>query len=156
MNPGRFPEIKESRRLYFCQLMERHDGALELATTARRARQRLLWDLKDKAELCVVREGFDDPEAGTVARIKTQRQVAVVWSGRDCDGVRYRNDVWMVEATPAAVDEHIRHTYEWADGPCSYRIVSPTEAEALTYSSRDLALEAFEDGHAHLLIDAHE
>lgn len=89
----------------------------------------------------------------SVSKFAQDGRVAVVWSGRDCDGVRYHNDVRMIEATVKAVDEHINHTYEWADGPCSYWITTPTYGRSLVYESRDLVMEAFEDGHSHVIYD---
>lgn len=78
-------------------------------------------------------------------------QIAVVWSGMDCDGVRYSGDVRMVSATKQDVTEHIDHVYEWADGPCVYSLMRPSCARELEYQSRDLAAEAHEDGHSHCL-----
>ena len=80
-------------------------------------------------------------------------QIAVVWSGRDCDGVRYSGNVYLVEATVADVDEHINHTYAWADGPCSFYLERPSVARGIEATSRDLTLEAFEDGHQHVIYD---
>ena len=89
----------------------------------------------------------------SIARCAEGGKVAVVWSGRDCDGSRYEHSVAIVEAKKKAVDAHIEHTYEWADGPCAYYIERPSVARDLKYSSRDLALEAFEDGHSHVIYD---
>ena len=89
----------------------------------------------------------------SIARCAEGGKVAVVWSGRDCDGACYEHSVAIVEAKKKAVDAHIEHTYEWADGPCAYYIERPSVARDLKYSSRDLALEAFEDGHSHVIYD---
>lgn len=88
-----------------------------------------------------------------IARCAEVGKVAVVWSGRDCDGSRYANSVAIVDADKKAVEAHIEHTYEWADGPRAYYIERPSVARRLMYSSRDLALEAFEDGHSHFIYD---
>lgn len=77
--------------------------------------------------------------------------LAVVWSGRDCDGVQYQGDVRLVRATWRAVMDHIEHTLEWADGPCSYSLMTPSAAAKLRYWARDTILEAFEDGHPHCI-----
>jgi hypothetical protein len=101
---------------------------------------------------------------------RTGTAVAVVWSGRDCDCVSYSGDVSLVKldetglapdscdangdpftSLRAAVDRHIEQTYYWADGPCSYYITTEAAAKQISYASRDLALEAFEDGHAHVI-----
>ena len=119
----------DSMKLHLCDLMERHHGRLEQAHNHTQRR------IAENAKI-----------AAAAAR---GEQIAVVWSGRDCDGVRYSNHVSMVEADRKVIDKHIEHTYEWADGPCNYRLVSSTDADALQYTSRDLTMEAFENGHAH-------
>ena len=73
-------------------------------------------------------------------------KVAVVWSGRDCDGVAYSGDICLVDATLAELRRHIRHQEEWADGPCSYTLMSPSAAALIHPQERDLTTEAFEEG----------
>jgi hypothetical protein len=82
-----------------------------------------------------------------VKELSENGKVAVIWSGMDCDCVRYSNNVRMVDANWKAIEEHINSTYEWADGPAYYGFEKPSVARELEYESRDLALEAFEDGH---------
>jgi hypothetical protein len=84
------------------------------------------------------------------AREKAERgKVAVVWSGMDCDCVRYSGDAHLVKANWRAIEKHVYDTYKWADGPCGYYITTPSAAAEIERQSRDLALEAFEDGHPH-------
>lgn len=78
-------------------------------------------------------------------------QVAVVWSGRDCDGIRYTGDVRLVDASLPALREHIRKTEEWADGPCSYTLMAPSVAALIHPTERDLNAEAFEEGRSHCI-----
>jgi hypothetical protein len=88
--------------------------------------------------------------------IKTMAQrgkVAVVWSGRDCDCVRYSGEVRLVKATWKAIVDHIDQTYKWADGPCGYHFTTPSKAKKIERESRDLALEAFENGHPYYIYD---
>ena len=74
--------------------------------------------------------------------------VGVVESGRDCDMVSYCDG--RARRLTAIQFQQLRdHTYEWADGPCCVSLCS-TDAMPESYS-RDLALEAFEDGHAHIV-----
>ena len=73
-------------------------------------------------------------------------KVAVVWSGRDCDGVAYSGDVRLVNATLADVRRHIERYYEWADGPCNYTMMSPSTAALIHPQERDLTAEAHEEG----------
>jgi hypothetical protein len=81
--------------------------------------------------------------------VRGEPMVAVVWSGRDCDGVQYSGEVRLVPANPKDVEEHIDHTHKWADGPCDYAIMKPSEAEKIEYTSRDLTMEAFENGRTY-------
>lgn len=76
-------------------------------------------------------------------------KIAVVESGRDCDGCEYSGKVSIVDATPEAYIAHEGHVGEWADGPFYLQIERPdTKVER---TSRDLVLEAFEDGHPHVV-----
>jgi hypothetical protein len=115
--------------------------------------------------LGVLNAVWNDP---TVARDRADRQttiaqmrqvrayaeggkVAVVESGMDCDGVQYAGKVSLIDATVAAFLAHWDHTAQWADGPFYLTVMRPSDAERVTYRSRDRAAEAFEDGHAHCL-----
>jgi hypothetical protein len=80
--------------------------------------------------------------------------IAVVWSGMDCDCVRYSGEVHYILAYKAEVEKHIESQYRDAEGPISFYLMRPSEADKIHYSSRDLALEAFEDGHSHVVSDA--
>lgn len=75
-------------------------------------------------------------------------QIAIVWSGMDCDCSTYRR-VHTVPATVKDVVKDIEHTYYWADGPCSWVLERLSKAYDDGFQSRDLILEAFEDGHPH-------
>lgn len=80
-------------------------------------------------------------------------QIAVIESGRDCDGVRYWGDVTLLPATLAHFNHHWTRRAKWADGPFHLEIARPSEAARTQSGSRDLTLEAFEDGHPHCLFD---
>jgi hypothetical protein len=86
-----------------------------------------------------------------VARCAENGLVALVESGMDCDCVRYANVVRYCFADPRAVLARIYEIENDAEGCCSVIVERPTVAAALRYSSRDLALEAFEDGHPHVV-----
>lgn len=86
-----------------------------------------------------------------IAKLAENGTIAVVWSGMDCDCSAFENDVWIVPADWRSIEEHIHDRYKWADGPIGYFLQKPSIAKALHRSSRDLALEAFEDGHPHLI-----
>lgn len=79
---------------------------------------------------------------------KSERgQVVILESGMDCDCVAFSNRKYKVNALPIAVRSEMDRIYGNAEGPCHLSIVSPSEAKALSYVSRDLALEAYENGH---------
>jgi hypothetical protein len=78
----------------------------------------------------------------------------VIVSGRDCDCSAYHRE--SVREAPRSViefkrewDEHC----EWLDGPESQRFVRPDQIDSSVNYSRDLALEAYEDGHPHVIYD---
>jgi hypothetical protein len=120
----------EGWRLYVLATLEAIEHNLEEATERRQRRQARLAAIREKAE---------------------DGKVAMIWSGRDCDGVRYSGSVYIVDATAQAVDAEEEHTLKWADGPCGFYLERPSVACGVEYDSRDLALEAFEDGHPHVL-----
>jgi len=78
-------------------------------------------------------------------------QVIVIEGGRDCDGVQYSGRKHLIPATIAAYEDLYDSTAKWADGPFHFHVMKPSEAMDVHYASRDLTLEAFEDGHQHCL-----
>lgn len=91
-------------------------------------------------------------KASTKARLEAcaeQGMVAVIESGRDCDGVQYWGRRHLIPATVMHYYRLWNHTEQWADGPFWFDFERPS-AE-VEYGSRDLTLEAFEDGHPHVL-----
>lgn len=80
-------------------------------------------------------------------------RVAVCRSGMDCDCTKYF-DVRITEAPASIVAwlrDHERHC-EWLDGPESTWFDRPSNfVEGDCHESRDLILEAFEDGHPHVV-----
>ena len=72
-------------------------------------------------------------------------------TGRDCDGVVYESSPSLFKGNWYDWLKHIDHTAEWADGPFCLHIIHPDDVEDIQPYSRDLALEAFEDGHPHVL-----
>jgi hypothetical protein len=78
-------------------------------------------------------------------------KVALIESGMDCDCVQYSGRVTIIDADWRKIDDEIDHIGKWADGPFCISIEKPSIANEIEYNSRDLALEAFEDGHPHLI-----
>lgn len=67
----------------------------------------------------------------------------------DCDCARWTSGS-LVRAIPRLVEREIQEIYNNAEGPVYWISIDTPEAKA-EYVSRDLALEAFEDGHAHIV-----
>lgn len=108
----------------------------------------------------LLRDSLEEQHAATQRRLNMHRRiaeceeggvVALIESGMDCDGARYSGRVRIVPATWQAVVHEEDRIQSWADGPCHVYIERPSIAEEIEYHSRDLALEAFEDGHPYSL-----
>jgi len=72
----------------------------------------------------------------------------VEW-GMDCDCVQYHYERNIPAPTVIAFERDRDSMYEWADGPCNLGIGEPVDEPE--NHSRDLALEAYEDGHPHVV-----
>lgn len=92
--------------------------------------------------------------AELAARIKAcahEGKVRVVESGRDCDGVEYSGGSGReIEATVAAFHLLENRVHESADGPFRLSVVPWDFNEP--YESRDLVMEARENGHPHSIV----
>lgn len=75
-------------------------------------------------------------------------KVAVNVDQMDCDCSRWTSGHVMDAVPLLAVEQAVNRIYEDAEGPIYGLWFSKPEQKA-EYVSRDLALEAFEDGHAH-------
>jgi hypothetical protein len=79
-------------------------------------------------------------------------KIGVAVSGMDCDCSAYSRQYTVelpnsVHAFKRWFDEHV----SWLDGPESQRFMRPDQVDKTQNWSRDLALEAFEDGHPHVV-----
>lgn len=72
-------------------------------------------------------------------------------SGMDCDGVRYSGSMTTIQANIEALDDLYDERGESADGPFYLSVCTAEQAAEITYQSRDLGMEAYEDGHPHIL-----
>lgn len=77
--------------------------------------------------------------------------VAYIESGRDCDGVEYWGHVHVTDATYDAYEELDCLTSKWADGPYRLELARISECQNIESGSRDLVMEAREDGHSHVI-----
>jgi len=87
--------------------------------------------------------------AARIAACAKNGKLLVVESGRDCDGVQYSGRKYTIDATAKAFHDLHNEIAEWADGPFRLTIV-PFDTE-VEYTSRDLVMEAYEDGHPHVI-----
>ena len=84
------------------------------------------------------------------SRYSENGQVGIIWDGMDCDCASYSYSS-VVDASPVTLHRYVYSMLEGAEGPLSYRFVSKTSAHNYKRTSRDLALEAFEEGHSHVV-----
>ena len=75
-------------------------------------------------------------------------KISVHNKGMDCDCASWYRVSNMDVPSVFAEQRALESAYEWADGPLHIWYDSPTEEYS---ESRDLALEAFEEGHAHVI-----
>lgn len=89
--------------------------------------------------------------AALVRELEENGQVAVVTSGMDCDCCRWDDVVEILPAVPIEVERWADEYYERAEGPQSHYLERPSKAKKLRAGHRDLALEAFEEGHPNVI-----
>jgi hypothetical protein len=77
--------------------------------------------------------------------------VALVWNGRDCDGVQYSGQVQLVRASLSHVKQRVDEEIKWADGPCYCEIAKFSEVWDIGYEEVDLTSMAHENGHPYSL-----
>jgi len=92
-----------------------------------------------------------DRKSATIEENSEGGMVAIVYGGRDCDMSQWDNCVTVVPATVTHVEGWEKDYMENAEGNVWWHLERPSVANAIESSSRDLALEAFEDGHPHLV-----
>ena len=89
-----------------------------------------------------------DKAARKPERYPTKR-IAINTDQMDCDCVRYTTGRTMDAVPRRAVERYIEEeVYGAAEGPIYWLSICQPEHKA-EHTSRDLALEAFEDGHPH-------
>jgi hypothetical protein len=72
-------------------------------------------------------------------------KIWVAESGMDCDCVEYTHSAYQIEASIQAYDGEYDRIAEWADG--RFNLIIYKADDLPEAYSRDLALEAFENGH---------
>lgn len=89
--------------------------------------------------------------AARIAERQEDGKIVVVHGGIDCDGGRWDDCCRTLPAIPRAVEKWIDDYYDGAEGPQWFYLSRPSDARDLEPSSRDLAMEAFENGHPHII-----
>jgi len=72
--------------------------------------------------------------------------VLIVWGQRDCDGSQSDGYTELVDAGYYSAQKFIDSLYEGADGAVWYEYAKPSADDDIAVESRDLALEAYENG----------
>lgn len=73
----------------------------------------------------------------------------VCWTSTDCDGYRVSGRSEVVPAMVSYVSSFVDRLYENAEGPLSWWLEVPQIKPVV--ETRDLGMEAFENGHPHVL-----
>jgi hypothetical protein len=106
-----------------------------------RAADRFRWDeLEGRARL-----------ASMISEYQEGGRVAIVYGFIDCDMSRADGLVHIMAASPIAVSKWLDDFHAGAEGPQWWNLERPSAASEITEDHRDLALEAFEDGHPHVV-----
>ena len=77
--------------------------------------------------------------------------VLIVWGQRDCDGSQSDGNTELVDAGYYSAQKFIDNLYEGADGAVWYEYAKPSADDDIAVETRDLALEAYENGHNHII-----
>ena len=77
-------------------------------------------------------------------------KIAIFESGMDCDCSQYERTYHKKAMSVMEYIKYQNETFEWADGVVSVGYGKPSEHPVESHS-KDLAAEAFENGHAHVV-----
>lgn len=83
-----------------------------------------------------------------IAALSSDGLIGISYWGMDCDCSSFSRAT-TVKANVMAVIKWSNDFESGAEGPQSWCLITPEEAADTPYESRDLALEAFENGHPH-------
>lgn len=119
--------MKDGLKLFFLSKNEAHTNNLYHATQRRVHRQHWLQ---------------------SIAQLQENGKITLAAHSIDCDGCS-GTSYYTLKANAKAIDDKINHCYHWADGSISFTLQAPSAPRPRNF--RDYGLEAFEDGHAHVL-----
>lgn len=88
--------------------------------------------------------------AGVLKHFAEAGRVWVLHTSTDCDHTRGEY-LHQIPASVLAWDRMETAAYDCAEGPQSFSLLHAHEAEEYRPQTRDLALEAWEDGHPHCI-----
>ena len=89
--------------------------------------------------------------AAAIQEHSVDGKIGIVTRGRDCDCVFYHHENIIDVPTPMSWQLEQDRAQEWLDGPETTVFTSPLKIDKGRNESRDLALEAHEDGHPHIV-----
>jgi hypothetical protein len=78
-------------------------------------------------------------------------EIGIMVNGMDCDCVQFSYGSVIRVNSITELTDRIEKMYEYSDGPLNISYCTPEQANKVKYTSRDLAAEAFEDGHSHVV-----
>lgn len=85
-----------------------------------------------------------------IAEHAVDGRVALAVTQMDCDCAQWSSTVTLL-ASVDAINAYLERLYDDAEGPVTWSFISPEEQAEFVPQSRDLALEAFENGHPHVV-----
>jgi len=122
-----FAPQADVKRLHLLNQIEHRQGTLARAQHRRLARMHLHQAIKACDE---------------------QGKVAVIVTSRDCDMCEGTSRS-LIAANVHAYDKFVNRQLDTAEGPMHFHLQAPSDS--FEYRFRDLAAEAFEDGHPHVV-----
>lgn len=87
--------------------------------------------------------------AAEIAEKAINGRIKFVTNGMDCDGCAWEGRGYDIAANAMAVEKAIKDLYEGAEGPVGYYLAKPDAQIKETH--RDLGMEAYENGHPHVI-----
>ena len=126
------------------------------------AKQHIIQQARKSARLAVSRVAASNPVHWPInERAKLEPDVrdcqtadGYIWcqsGGRDCDMCESTSRPYKMRASLMEWQRHINNLYEWAEGAVWFWLVHEDKLSDCEHGFRDLAFEAHEDGHDHIV-----
>lgn len=112
-----------------------------------------VWN-KSKSKSNKVKDSYDyKMDIANIIKIYTEdNRIAFVCGGVDCDGGMWENRVRIISNPSITKLINIEENYYcYAEGHQWHRYMTVEDAEKLRETSRDLAMESYENGHSHTI-----